>query len=82
MNCAVYLKNKICSLNLIIRKFLNDPFQTGETENVCAGKEFRLPVYSTSRTVTFTPDSGEPRRVLLENTFVSVVLLMIVFIYS
>lgn len=44
---------------------------TGEREEVCAGKEFRLPVYSTSRTVTFTPDSGEPKRVLLENTSVS-----------
>ncbi|MEQ2161995.1 hypothetical protein GOODEAATRI_015418, partial [Goodea atripinnis] len=37
---------------------------------VCAGKEFRLPVDSTSRIVTFTPDSEGPRRVLLEKTTV------------
>ncbi|XP_019945439.2 uncharacterized protein [Paralichthys olivaceus] len=37
-----------------------------EVQMVCAGKEFRLPVYSTSRTVTFTPNPEGPRRVLLE----------------
>ncbi|KAM9835713.1 uncharacterized protein ACBT44_019420 [Syngnathus typhle] len=41
-----------------------------EVQMVCAGKEFRLPVYSTSRTVTFTPNSGGSRRVLLEKTTV------------
>ncbi|XP_076595584.1 uncharacterized protein LOC143326017 isoform X1 [Chaetodon auriga] len=40
-----------------------------EVQQVC-GKEFRLPVYSTSRIVTFTPDSKGPRRVLLDNTTV------------
>lgn len=34
-------------------------------------------MYSTSRTVTFTPDSGEPTRVLLENTSVRVILLLL-----
>ena len=47
---------------------------TGEREEVCAGKELRLPVYSTSRTVTFMPDSGEAKRILLENTSVSELL--------
>lgn len=42
-----------------------------EVQMVCAGKEFRLPVYSTSRIVTFNPDSGSTRRVLLERTTVS-----------
>lgn len=50
---------------------------TGEREVLCAGKEFRLPVYSTSRTVMFTPESGEPKRVLLENTSVSEILLLL-----
>ncbi|XP_077388999.1 uncharacterized protein LOC144026286 isoform X3 [Festucalex cinctus] len=57
----------------------NLPFAVGwvvlgdreEVQVVCAGKEFRLPVYSTSRTVTFTRDSVGPRRVLLEKTIVS-----------
>ncbi len=47
---------------------------TGEREEeqrVCAGKEFRLPVYSTSRMVTFTPDSEGQRRVLLDKIAVS-----------
>lgn len=34
-------------------------------------------MYSTSRTVTFTPDSGKPMRVLLENTSVSEILLLL-----
>lgn len=54
---------------------------TGEREEVCAGKEFRLPVYSTSRTVMFTPDSGEPKRVLLENTSVSEILRLFVLVF-
>nr|XP_020480108.1 uncharacterized protein LOC109974311 isoform X2 [Monopterus albus] len=37
---------------------------------VCAGKEFRLPVYSTSRMVTFTPSSEGQKHILLENTIV------------
>ncbi|XP_026186395.1 uncharacterized protein LOC113144509 isoform X2 [Mastacembelus armatus] len=37
---------------------------------VCAGREFRLPVYSTSRMVTFTPSTEGPKRVLLEKTMV------------
>ncbi|XP_056239066.1 uncharacterized protein LOC130173657 isoform X1 [Seriola aureovittata] len=41
-----------------------------EVQTVCAGKEFRLPVYSTSRTVTFTPNPEGPKRVLLEKTTV------------
>nr|XP_046263037.1 uncharacterized protein LOC124068678 isoform X2 [Scatophagus argus] len=45
------------------------PLAVGERDEahvVCAGKEFRLPVYSTSRMVTFTPDSEGPRRLLLD----------------
>lgn len=38
---------------------------------MCAGNEFRLPVYSTSRTVVFTPNSEGTKRVLLEKTTVS-----------
>ncbi|XP_074503695.1 uncharacterized protein LOC141774769 isoform X1 [Sebastes fasciatus] len=41
-----------------------------EAQVVCAGREFRLPVYSTSRMVTFTPDPEGPRRVLLDKTVV------------
>ncbi|XP_056294994.1 uncharacterized protein LOC130209398 isoform X2 [Pseudoliparis swirei] len=41
-----------------------------EAQMVCAGREFRLPVYSTSRTVTFTPSPEGPRRVLLDKTIV------------
>ncbi|KAJ0050216.1 hypothetical protein NL108_014054 [Boleophthalmus pectinirostris] len=41
-----------------------------EVQTICAGKEFRLPVYSTSRIVTFTPDQPGPRRVILEKTTV------------
>ncbi|XP_078145139.1 uncharacterized protein LOC139914078 [Centroberyx gerrardi] len=46
----------------------------GENEEfqiVCAGKEFRLPVYSASRIVTFTPNAPPgPRRVLLDKNTV------------
>ncbi|XP_017282607.1 uncharacterized protein LOC108242330 [Kryptolebias marmoratus] len=41
-----------------------------KVQTVCVGKEFRLPVDSTSRIVTFTPDGEGLRRVLLENTHV------------
>ncbi|XP_015235703.1 PREDICTED: uncharacterized protein LOC107088197 isoform X2 [Cyprinodon variegatus] len=41
-----------------------------KVQTVCVGKEFRLPVDSTSRIVTFTPDSGGQRRVLLERSTV------------
>ncbi|KAM6924084.1 uncharacterized protein FYW49_006505 [Xenentodon cancila] len=41
-----------------------------KVQTVCVGKEFRLPVDSTSRIVTFTPDHQGPRRVLLEETTV------------
>ncbi|KAM4585789.1 uncharacterized protein V3H82_004780 [Fundulus diaphanus] len=41
-----------------------------KVQTVCVGKEFHLPVDSTSRIVMFTPDSGGPRRVLLEKTTV------------
>ncbi|XP_037316880.2 uncharacterized protein LOC119210708 [Pungitius pungitius] len=41
-----------------------------EAQIVCAGREFRLPVYSSSRTVTFTPNPEGPRRVLLDKTIV------------
>lgn len=41
---------------------------------VCSGREFRLPVYSGSRIVTFTPSYPPgPRRVLLENNNVGTV---------
>lgn len=52
-----------------------------EVQKVCAGKEFRLPVYSTSRTVTFTPDSEKPRHVLLEKTTVSKTVWLLVFFF-
>ncbi|XP_060903931.1 uncharacterized protein LOC132981849 isoform X2 [Labrus mixtus] len=39
-----------------------------EAQSVCSGKEFRLPVYSTSRMVTFTPNSEGERRTLLDRT--------------
>ncbi|XP_077588865.1 uncharacterized protein LOC144207331 isoform X2 [Stigmatopora nigra] len=42
-----------------------------DVQMVCAGKEFRLPVFSTSRTVTFTQNSAGPRRLLLEKTLVN-----------
>ncbi|XP_061581180.1 uncharacterized protein LOC133446954 isoform X2 [Cololabis saira] len=41
-----------------------------KVQTVCVGKEFRLPVDSTSRIVTFSPDDQGPRRVLLEQTTV------------
>ncbi|XP_071314463.1 uncharacterized protein [Trachinotus anak] len=46
------------------------PVEREDVQTVCAGKEFRLPVYSTSRKVTFTPNPEGPRRVLLEKTTV------------
>lgn len=47
----------------------NEDFQI-----VCSGQEFRLPVYSGSRIVTFTPSYPPgPRRVLLENNNVGTV---------
>ncbi|XP_068443229.1 uncharacterized protein [Clinocottus analis] len=46
------------------------PGEREEAQMVCAGREFRLPVYSTSRTVTFTPDPEGPRRTLLDKTIV------------
>lgn len=62
---------KIYYLNRGLTFFSTLTDEREEVQKVCAGKEFRLPVYSTSRTVTFTPDSQEPRRVLLEKTTVS-----------
>uniref|UniRef100_A0A1A8HHP5 Uncharacterized protein n=1 Tax=Nothobranchius korthausae TaxID=1143690 RepID=A0A1A8HHP5_9TELE len=41
-----------------------------KVQTVCVGKEFRLPVDSASRIVTFTPDGDGVRRVLLEKTTV------------
>lgn len=52
-----------------------------EAQKLCAGKEFRLPVYSTSRRVMFTPDSGGPRRVLLEKTIVSGIVPQLFFLF-
>ncbi|CAI5652068.1 unnamed protein product [Oreochromis niloticus] len=49
------------------------PFALGDREKVqtvCVGKEFRLPVDSTSRIVTFTPYPEGPKRILLEKTTV------------
>uniref|UniRef100_A0AAV2MJP3 Uncharacterized protein n=1 Tax=Knipowitschia caucasica TaxID=637954 RepID=A0AAV2MJP3_KNICA len=57
----------------ILLTVLGLPFVTSEREEVqtlCAGKEFRLPVYSTSRIVTFTPDQPGQRHVILEKTTV------------
>lgn len=48
---------------------------------MCAGKEFRLRLSSMFRTVMFTPDSGEPKRVLLENTSVSEFLHLLVLFF-
>lgn len=52
-----------------------------EVQVVCAGKEFRLPVFSTSRTVTFKPDFEGQRRVLLENTIVRNNFSLFVFLF-
>ncbi|XP_047441197.1 uncharacterized protein LOC125008147 [Mugil cephalus] len=41
-----------------------------KVQTVCIGKEFSLPVDSTSRIVTFTPSPDGPRRVLLDKTTV------------
>ncbi|XP_029968432.1 uncharacterized protein LOC115403599 isoform X2 [Salarias fasciatus] len=41
-----------------------------KVQTVCVGKEFRLPVDSTSRIVTFSPHPDGPRHVLLEKTTV------------
>ncbi|XP_029021297.1 uncharacterized protein LOC114864581 isoform X2 [Betta splendens] len=41
-----------------------------EVQRVCVGNAFRLPVYSTYRTVVFTPSSEGTKRVLLEKTMV------------
>ncbi|XP_035760013.1 uncharacterized protein LOC102792656 isoform X4 [Neolamprologus brichardi] len=41
-----------------------------KVQTVCVGKEFRLPVDSTSRIVTFTPYPDGPKRILLEKTTV------------
>ncbi|XP_042158981.1 uncharacterized protein LOC112220839 [Oncorhynchus tshawytscha] len=62
-------------LYILVSALLSIPvslaFSLGWNEDlqiVCSGREFRLPVYSGSRIVTFTPSYPPgPRRVLLEN---------------
>ncbi|KAJ8015742.1 hypothetical protein DPEC_G00029310 [Dallia pectoralis] len=58
-------------LLIVLSSLLSVQFSLGLNEDfqvVCSGREFRLPVYSGSRVVTFTPsDPTGPRRVLLEN---------------
>ncbi|XP_061755906.1 uncharacterized protein LOC133552620 isoform X2 [Nerophis ophidion] len=64
---------KEMSLRVLLAVLCCLPLTVGDREEVqmvCAGKEFHLPVYSTSRTVTFTPNPAGPRRVLLEKTYV------------
>ncbi|CAJ1058529.1 uncharacterized protein LOC121516486 isoform X1 [Xyrichtys novacula] len=59
------------SSSVLFTALLALPLAVGEREEaqrLCAGKEFRLPVYSTSRIVTFTPNLEEEKRVLLEKT--------------
>lgn len=51
-----------------------------EVQMVCAGKEFRLPVYSTSRTVVFTPNPEGPKRILLEKTMVNRNVLVVMLV--
>ncbi|XP_031713854.1 uncharacterized protein LOC116389360 isoform X1 [Anarrhichthys ocellatus] len=46
------------------------PSEREEAQMLCVGREFRLPVYSTSRMVTFTPNNEGPRRILLDKTIV------------
>lgn len=58
-------------LYILVSALLSIPVSLGWNEDlhiVCSGREFRLPVYSGSRIVTFTPSypPGQ-RRVLLEN---------------
>ncbi|XP_068182295.1 uncharacterized protein [Antennarius striatus] len=73
-----HLFSRKMSSSVLLAALLTFPLAVGwvvlgdreEAQMVCAGKEFRLPVFSTSRTVTFKPDSKGPRRVLLENTIV------------
>ncbi|XP_061542710.1 uncharacterized protein LOC133408181 isoform X2 [Phycodurus eques] len=66
-HCA--LVAMLCSLPLAVGWVILGDRE--EVQIVCAGKEFSLPVYSTSRTVTFTPNTAGPRRVLLEKTIVN-----------
>ncbi|XP_010901824.2 uncharacterized protein LOC105029934 [Esox lucius] len=58
-------------LFMLLSALLSIPVSLGWNEDfqiVCSGREFRLPVYSGSRIVTFTPSHPTgPRRVLLEN---------------
>ncbi|CDQ72610.1 unnamed protein product [Oncorhynchus mykiss] len=58
-------------LSILLSALLSIPVSLGWNEDfqiVCSGQEFRLPVYSGSRIVTFTPSYPPgPRRVLLEN---------------
>ncbi|XP_067373848.1 uncharacterized protein [Channa argus] len=46
------------------------PAEGEEVQMLCVGEEFHLPVYSTSRTVIFTPHPDGPKRILLEKTMV------------
>ncbi|XP_056133201.1 uncharacterized protein LOC130110204 [Lampris incognitus] len=60
----------LCTLFTLSRS-VDFLFGEKEFQIVCVGKEFRLPVHSVSRIVTFTPNSPPgPRRVLLENNHV------------
>ena len=59
------------SLKMMLTFFSAFKGEREEALMVCAGREFRLPVYSTSRTVTFTPNVEGQRRVLLDKTIVS-----------
>ncbi|XP_036825638.1 uncharacterized protein LOC110504917 isoform X4 [Oncorhynchus mykiss] len=58
-------------LSILLSALLSIPVSLGWNEDfqiVCSGQEFRLPVYSGSRIVTFTPSYPPgPRKVLLEN---------------
>lgn len=66
-------------LKRLLTSFSAATVEREEVQMVCAGKEFRLPVYSTSRMVTFTPNYDGPRRVLLDKTTVSGSVLLLCF---
>ncbi|KAF0039384.1 hypothetical protein F2P81_007619 [Scophthalmus maximus] len=66
--CPCVLFTALLSIPLAVGWVI--PAEREELHRVCAGKEFRLPVYSTSRTVTFTPNTEGPKHVLLDKTTV------------
>ncbi|XP_029368514.1 uncharacterized protein LOC115049977 isoform X2 [Echeneis naucrates] len=70
---AISLQEKMSSCCLVTSLFTLLSFgwvfletEIDEVQRVCAGSEFRLPVYSASATVTFQPKPEGSRRIILE----------------